>query len=68
MSATILVVDDDPDIREVIEDRLESLGYAVTTASDGVDCLGILSKQTPDLILLDIEMPKMNGLDALREI
>jgi DNA-binding NtrC family response regulator len=68
VKARILVVDDDPDIREVIEDRLESLGYDVGTASDGVECLSVLSKQTPDLILLDIEMPKMSGLDALAEI
>jgi DNA-binding NtrC family response regulator len=68
VKARILVVDDDPDIREVIEDRLESLGYDVSTASDGLECLSVLSKQTPDLILLDIEMPRMNGLDVLREI
>ena len=68
MSARILVVDDDPDIREVIKDRLQSLGYDVSTASDGVECIALLSKQVPDLILLDIEMPNMNGLDALGEI
>ena len=68
MNSRILVVHDDPDIREVIKDRLESLGYVLSTASDGAECLAVLAKQVPDLILLDIEMPKMNGLDALAEI
>ena len=67
-SASILVVDDDPDIREVIKDRLESLGYEVLTASRGQECLDCLEKQYPQLILLDIEMPGMSGLEVLREI
>jgi len=68
ISATILVVDDDPDIREVIKDRLESLGYEVSTASSGEECLNLLEKQNPQMILLDIEMPAMNGLEVLSEI
>jgi len=67
-AASILVVDDDPDIREVIKDRLESLGYEVLTASRGQECLDCLEKQYPQLILLDIEMPGMSGLEVLREI
>jgi len=65
---TILVVDDDPDIREVLRDRLESLGYEVSVASDGKEGLQLLGKQNPQMILLDIEMPEMNGLEVLREI
>ncbi len=68
VNANILVVDDDPDIREVIKDRLESLGYGVLTASNGKECLGLLEKKSPQMILLDIEMPEMNGLEVLREI
>jgi len=68
IGATILVVDDDPDIREVIKDRLESLGYEVSTASSGEECLNLLEKQNPQMILLDIEMPEMNGLEVLSEI
>jgi DNA-binding NtrC family response regulator len=68
VSATILVVDDDPDIREVIKDRLESMGYEVSTAADGRECLAVLAKQVPHLILLDIEMPGLNGLDVLKEL
>jgi DNA-binding NtrC family response regulator len=67
-AASIFVVDDDPDIREVIKDRLASLGYEVSTASSGKECLSFLEKRNPQLILLDIEMPEMSGLEVLREI
>ncbi len=68
MKANLLVVDDDPDIREVLKDRLESLGYDVSTASSGRECLNLLEQNNPQMILLDIEMPEMNGLEVLREI
>jgi len=62
------VVDDDPDIREVVKDRLESLGCRVLAASNGKEGLELLEKQSPQLVLLDIEMPDMNGLDVLKQI
>jgi DNA-binding NtrC family response regulator len=65
---TILVVDDDPDIQEVLKDRLESLGYRVLVASNGKEGLDLLEKQSPQIVLLDIEMPGMSGLDVLKEI
>src|SRR5437867_3031723 len=65
---TILVVDDDPDIREVVKDRLESLNYRVLTAADGAEALDVIEKQTPQMVLLDIEMPGMSGLEVLKEI
>ncbi|HEY3305525.1 MAG TPA: sigma-54 dependent transcriptional regulator [Candidatus Binatia bacterium] len=65
---TILVVDDDPDVREVLKDRLESLDYRVLTASGGKDGLDLLEKQSPQIALLDIEMPDMSGLEVLKEI
>ncbi len=65
---TILVVDDDPDIQEVLKDRLESLGYRVLVASGGKEGLDFLEKQSPQIVLLDIEMPGMSGLDVLKEI
>jgi DNA-binding NtrC family response regulator len=68
VKANLLVVDDDPDIREVLKDRLESLGYDVSTASSGRECLNLLEQNNPQMILLDIEMPEMNGLEVLREI
>jgi DNA-binding NtrC family response regulator len=65
---SILVVDDDPDIREVLADRLESLGYRVVTAANGMEGLEALERENPRLVLLDIEMPGMNGLEMLGEI
>jgi len=67
-SETILVVDDDPDIREVLKDRLESLDYRVLTASNGKEALDLLEKQSPQIALLDVEMPGMSGLEVLMEI
>ena len=68
LSGTILVVDDDPDIREVLRDRLESLGCRVLLAPSGKEGLELLEKQSPQMVLLDIEMPGMNGLEVLKEI
>ncbi|HEY1372952.1 MAG TPA: sigma-54 dependent transcriptional regulator [Candidatus Binatia bacterium] len=65
---TILVVDDDPDIREILKDRLESMHYRVLEAGDGVEGLEIIEKQSPRLVFLDIEMPGMDGLKVLDEI
>jgi DNA-binding NtrC family response regulator len=67
-SENILVVDDDPDIREVLKDRLESLGYRVLVAASGAEGLELLEKQNPQIVLLDIEMPAMSGLETLKEI
>jgi DNA-binding NtrC family response regulator len=65
---TILVADDDPYIQEALQDRLETLGYRVSLAGDGQQALEILEHKDPQLILLDIEMPGMKGLDVLKEI
>ncbi len=67
-SGTILVVDDDPDTREILKDRLESLGCRVLEASDGKQGLEAVEQQNPQIVFLDIEMPGMNGLEVLREI
>ena len=67
-AGNILVVDDDADIREVLGDRLESLGYRVLVAETAKAGLELLERQNPQLVLLDIEMPDMNGIDMLREI
>ena len=67
-AGNILVVDDDADIREVLADRLESLGYRVFAAETAKVGLELLERQNPQLVLLDIEMPDMNGIDMLREI
>lgn len=65
---TVLVVDDEQDIRESITTILENKGYAVVVASNGDDCLKKLRKVTPDLILLDIMMPGMRVRDLLKKI
>ncbi|HXG53651.1 MAG TPA: sigma-54 dependent transcriptional regulator [candidate division Zixibacteria bacterium] len=65
---TILVVDDDPYIATVLKDRLESLGYRVAVETEGVRALAAVERREPHLMLLDVEMPGMNGLDILREL
>ena len=65
---TILVVDDEPDIRESVKMILEPNGYKVITATDGDDCLKILKDQTPDLILLDIMMPGIPVSEVVKQI
>ena len=64
----ILVVDDDPDVLEVLRDRLEMMGFMVRTAENGQDALAIMETSEPDVILLDIEMPVMDGIHALQYI
>ncbi len=68
MRKRILVVDDDPDIRQVLQDRLESYGYLVETAADGRAALKKLEHLTPSGIFLDIRMPGMDGLEVLAQI
>jgi DNA-binding response OmpR family regulator len=63
-SSRILVVDDDPDVLQVIKRRLETFHYEVLKASNGEDGLRIAEEQQPDLVLLDIMMPKMKGRDV----
>ncbi|HXI01863.1 MAG TPA: sigma-54 dependent transcriptional regulator [Candidatus Saccharimonadales bacterium] len=64
----ILVVDDDPGILEVLGDRLRAQGHAVRTASDGVEALESIETSLPDVILLDLQMPRMGGLALLRKL
>jgi DNA-binding NtrC family response regulator len=68
LGETILVVDDDTYIQEVLEDRLKALGYRVLLAADGKQALDLLEHQMPQLMLLDIELPIIKGLDVLKEI
>lgn len=64
----ILIVDDEKEIRDLIEIYLKSEGYETLKAADGVEALNILNKEEPDLIILDVMMPKMNGIDACLKI
>src|ERR1051325_6452652 len=66
LRGTVLVADDDADIREILKDTLNSLGARVVVAANGQECLDRAEADAPDLILLDIEMPVMNGLQVLK--
>jgi CheY-like chemotaxis protein len=68
MQAHILVVDDDPDILETITLLLESRDYKVTTATDGVEALEKLKAVKPDLMVLDLLMPRMDGFNVCKEL
>jgi len=62
----ILIVDDEPDIRELIEYNLRKEGYQVTTAVNGKEAVKLAKENIPDLIILDIMMPEMDGIEACR--
>ena len=68
LHGTILIADDDVDIRDILKDTLKSLGGTIVTAANGEECLDRVEASGPDLILLDIEMPIMNGLDVLKAL
>lgn len=64
----ILVVDDDAVIQQLIEVNLELEGYEVVKASNGEEALARVADEAPDLVLLDVMMPRMNGRDVCRKI
>ena len=64
----ILVVDDVPDNVDILQMRLESQGYEVITAGDGEAALAIIRDKLPDLVLLDIMMPKLDGIAAVKQV
>lgn len=68
MDLKFLLVDDEEDILEVIQDRLEAYGFTVVTAGTGLEALRKLAKEKFDGIFLDVRMPEMSGIEALEEI
>ena len=68
MKRNILVVDDEEEIREIIREFLETLGYNVVEAANGEEAIIAISKTQFNLVITDIRMPKMNGLKLLRNI
>lgn len=64
MTYKILLVDDEPDILEIISYSLESAGYKIYKANNGLEAIKIAKKIIPDLIIMDLMMPHMNGIDA----
>jgi DNA-binding response OmpR family regulator len=68
MAYKLLVADDDKDIVETLRDRLIREGYLVVTAFDGEEALKRVKEDNPDVIILDLMMPKLNGFDVLKEV
>lgn len=68
MKKKIMIIDDEPDVRVSIGQFLEISGYNVIEAENGLDCIQKLETETPDLFILDIMMPGMNGWDVAAKI
>lgn len=64
----VLVVDDEPPVQKVLRRILERKGYQVFAAGDGLEALAVIDRDQPDLVLLDISMPRMDGIETLRKI
>jgi DNA-binding response OmpR family regulator len=64
----ILVVDNEPTMRQILRDFLTYIGYDVRTADDGLAAVELVQTTTPDLVLLDIAMPGLDGIETLRRI
>ena len=65
---TILVVDDDPEILNMLQLRLEARGYKILTASDGKEALAMAKRSRPELMILDVMMPAKNGWEVARAL
>jgi DNA-binding response OmpR family regulator len=65
---TILIVDDDHNLRRLYKEELEAEGYSVVLAKGGRQALDIMAQTKPDVVIMDIRMPEMNGLEAMVKI
>ena len=65
---SILLVDDDPEFRKAMKKMFEKSGYNVTVAADGQEALEALSEETFDLIISDLRMPNLNGMELMEEL
>src|SRR5689334_12084363 len=68
MNPTVLVADDDMDNRAIAKIVLEAAGYKILVAANGLEVLDLAAKEKPDLILLDLSMPRMNGWEAAKRL
>ena len=68
MSARILVIEDQEDNRRIVRDLLESVGYRLIEAQDGLEGVRLAKAERPDLILMDIQLPLLDGYEATRRI
>ncbi len=66
MGTLMLVVEDDADVATVLCDRLQAMGHDVLTVGDGQAALDALQRAAPSLMFLDIELPKLNGIEVLK--
>lgn len=64
----VLVVDDEPDVRQLLYDFLSSRGYDVVLTAGGLQAIDVLEREKPDLVLLDVAMPGMDGVETLGRI
>jgi DNA-binding response OmpR family regulator len=67
-SVRVLVADDDPDIRDLVDFKLSQAGYAVQAVPDGLSAWESFQQETPALVILDVMMPGLSGIDVLRKI
>ena len=68
MRAKILIVDDDRDILLSLENRVTWMGHEPLTADNGKDALRLIQEEEPDLVLLDLELPQLSGLEVLQKV
>src|SRR3990167_4814251 len=68
MKAKLLIVDDDADIVTMLEDRLQASGYATVIARDGQQALDQIEHEAPNLILLDLDLPKLTGIEVPKRL
>ena len=67
-SGKVMVIDDEVEVRLVLSEFLASRGYDVTMAESGLEALGLLQSATPDVVLLDVSMPEMDGVETLKRL
>jgi DNA-binding response OmpR family regulator len=68
MAPKILVVDDEPDVLLIVKTGMQAEGYEVVTASNGVDALAMVKEEKPDVVILDVMMPLMDGFEVLAKL
>jgi CheY-like chemotaxis protein len=68
MSKKVLVVDDDPVVRLLVNEFLSSQGYEVLTVESGTECMNAVTDKKPDVVVLDLLMPEMNGIEVLKRL
>ena len=66
--AKVLIVDDDPSARKILESRLRAMNIQTLAASSGSEALEQIRREVPSLVLLDLQMPRMSGIDVLKSL